>query len=180
MSPPDLSPPGSARPSRRRSFYGADIKRARNFRDDRRPLKKPAERAHAVDQSNRRFWMQKIERINPNITIVRPFEQPPECPPEECPLLRFIAQPSIDPRNNLLHRNLRVQHVWLRKKDCTSGLQHAVDVAYRRFDFEVMQDRTTHDRIEHTFRIAQRICVLNLILNIWRGAIGPSDFQKLR
>src|SRR6478672_5347475 len=42
-----------------------------------------------------------------------------------------------------------------------------------------MQNRTAHDRVEHTFRIAQRMGILDLILNIWRGSIGPGDLEKL-
>ena len=41
-----------------------------------------------------------------------------------------------------------------------------------------MQNRTAHDRVEHTFRIGQRIGILDLILNIWRGSIGPGDLGE--
>src|SRR5437764_4055420 len=43
-----------------------------------------------------------------------------------------------------------------------------------------MQNRTAHDRVEHAFSIAQGIRILDLILNIWRGRVGPGDLQKLR
>src|SRR6266480_6048065 len=44
----------------------------------------------------------------------------------------------------------------------------------------MMQNRAAHDRVKHILRIAQRIGILDLILNIWRGTIGPGDLQKLR
>src|SRR5437762_7331436 len=70
LGPP---PPGSSRPSTHCSFDRTDIKRASTFRDDRHVLKEPAEGIQVVDQSNRRFWMQKIERIDPNIAIAYLF-----------------------------------------------------------------------------------------------------------
>ena len=75
-----LLPVFLAQRDRRRhcSFGRADIKRARKFRDDRHVLEKPAERVHAVDQRTWRFWMQKIERIDPNIAITYLLEQTPE------------------------------------------------------------------------------------------------------
>src|SRR4029077_7873081 len=124
-----LSPPGSARPPMPRSFDRTDIKRARKFRDDGHILKEPAQRVHAVDQSNRHSWMQKIEWIDPNVTIACFFEQSSERPPEECCLIRLVGKLSFNPAIILLYRNLRVQHVWLCKIDCTSWLDHAVYVA---------------------------------------------------
>src|SRR5207244_3698122 len=123
--------------------------------------------------------MQKIERINSNITIACSFEQLPERPTEESRLIRRVTKLSFNPRDVLLYRDLRVQHIRLCELDCTHRLQHAVYVAWRRFDFEVLQNRAAYHRVEHTFTIAQCVGILDLILNIWRGTVGLGDFQKL-
>jgi len=86
--------------------------------------------------------MEKIERIDLNITIACSFQQPPEFPPEECRLIWGVAKLSLNPGNILLYRDLRVQHVWLCKKDRTCRFQNTVNTAERFFDFQLYSDET--------------------------------------
>src|SRR5581483_361047 len=41
-----------------------------------------------------------------------------------------------------------------------------------------MQNRTANDRVKGGFRIGQRIRILHLVLNIWRGIVRLGDLQK--
>ena len=92
--------------------------------------------------------MEKIKGLDPNIAVSCSFEEPAKRSPEECGFIPRIAEPTFDPGDILLYRDLGIQHVWLGEINGSTGFQYATDLPQRWLDFQMMQNLTTHHRIE--------------------------------
>ena len=123
--------------------------------------------------------MQKVVWRDSDVVKPESLQHFRERPPEKGRLVGRVPSQSLDPRDVLLNEDVRVEHVWLRKGDSTSGSQYPVDFVECYVGVEVMKYRASHDGIKGLIRKIERFCIPDLERYILWQLLGPCLGQKI-